>query len=98
MSRLHHAVEGYRLNEAVPESIVIHFETAKSLYLYALFVFRFYPLAGQQALASLEFAFREKFKMDVKSGQGRGKRVPRGLGNLLEAAIQLGFIPDEKFD
>ncbi len=94
-ARLRGSVEGYRLNGSVPENIVIHFETAKNLYLYALFASRFYSVAEQQAFASLEFALREKFKMELKSG--RVKRVPHGVGNLLEAAIESGFIPEEKF-
>jgi len=56
----HGAVIDYRLNSTVPEEVVVHFETAKNLYLYAWFVFRFYPVAEQQALASLEFALRER--------------------------------------
>jgi hypothetical protein len=33
----------FLLAEAVPHAIRVHFETAKNLYLYAWFVYRFYP-------------------------------------------------------
>lgn len=56
----HAAVSGFELTLAVPLDIRVHFETAKNLYLYAWFVYRFYPAAEQQALATLEFALRER--------------------------------------
>jgi hypothetical protein len=56
----HGAIRDFVLNPAVPNSIMVHFETAKNLYLYAWFVYRFYPVAEQQALTALEFALREK--------------------------------------
>ena len=56
----HAAVSGFELTLAVPLDIRVHFETAKNLYLYAWFVYRFYPVAEQQALATLEFALRER--------------------------------------
>jgi len=56
----HAAVSGFELTLAAPLKVRIHFETAKNLYLYAWFVYRFYPVAEQQALATLEFALRER--------------------------------------
>src|SRR6266508_6112482 len=61
------AVAYFVLNASVPEAVAIHFETAKNLYFYAWFVFRFYPLAEQQALGSLEFALRERQPEFVKN-------------------------------
>lgn len=92
----HEAIFRFSLNSTVPNEITIHFETAKNLYLYAWFVFRFYPVAEQQALASLEFALRERlinFVQDFtlkhpKSG------VP-GLSKLLSHAKEIGLIQNE---
>lgn len=56
----HADVSRFELTLAVPLDIRVHFETAKNLYLYAWFVYRFYPVAEQQALATLEFALRER--------------------------------------
>lgn len=50
----------YQLNDSVPHAVRVHFETAKNLYLYAWFVYRFYPVAEKHALATLEFALRER--------------------------------------
>jgi hypothetical protein len=55
----HSWVAAYRLDRNIPEAIRIHFETAKNLYLYAWFVYRFHNVAEQQALTTLEFALRE---------------------------------------
>jgi hypothetical protein len=88
------AIACFSLNDTVPEGIAIHFETAKNLYLYAWFVFRFYPVSEQQALASLEFALRERFSDFVKAQSGT-----RGLGlkKLLTHAIEKGYIRNELF-
>jgi hypothetical protein len=88
------AVACFKLNETVPIDVVIHFETAKNLYLYAWFVFRFYPVSEQQALASLEFALRERFPEFVKANfRKRGF----GLKKLLNHAIVNGHVRNELF-
>ncbi|MDH2915827.1 MAG: hypothetical protein PXX77_03020 [Gallionella sp.] len=90
----HSAVDRFRLNESVPSRVAIHFETAKNLYLYAWFVFRFYPVSEQQALASLEFALRERFPGFVEEHSGK-----RGFGlkKLLNHAIENGYVRNEMF-
>ncbi len=90
----HSAIACFKLNETVPASVAIHFETAKNLYLYAWFIFRFYPVAEQQALASLEFALRERFSEFVKEHSGK-----RGFGlkKLLSHAIENNYIRNELF-
>lgn len=60
LAERHQRIGLYQLNESVPYSVRVHFETAKNLYLYAWFVYRFYPVAEKQALATLEFALRER--------------------------------------
>lgn len=51
-------ISNFILNSTVPKSISTHFETAKNLYLYSWHVYRFYPVAEQQAFATLEYALR----------------------------------------
>ncbi len=88
------AIACFVLNDAVPKNVAIHFETAKNLYLYAWFVFRFYPVAEQHALTSLEFALRERFPDFVKEYSGR-----RGFGLkiLLSHAIKNNYVRNELF-
>lgn len=57
----HEAVVEIVLHQNVPENIRIQFETTKNLYLYAWFVFRFYPVAELHAYTCLEFALRMRF-------------------------------------
>lgn len=52
-------VSRYVLTDKVPYAVRVHFETAKNLYLYAWFVYRFHPVAEKHVLATLEFALRE---------------------------------------
>lgn len=94
----HQAISKFCLNQDVPEVIRVHFETAKNLYLYAWFVFRFYPVAEQQALASLEFALRIYLKEFVERyvASNRFGHEP-GLGTLLKEAIKQQVIRNEAF-
>lgn len=71
----------------------MHFETAKNLYLYSWFVYRFYPVAEQQALTSLEFALRER--LPPLEDTPKGKPRTEGLALRLQRARKLGFIRNE---
>ncbi|MFM0159704.1 hypothetical protein [Paraburkholderia sediminicola] len=84
------------LGSGVPESVRVHFETAKNLYAYAWFVFRFHAVAEQQALASLEFALRERLTAEVVRNPLKGRRRPRGLSAWLEEARIRGVITNER--
>lgn len=78
------------LSSAVPPEIRVHFETAKNLFLYAWFVYRFHPVAEQQVLASLEFALRERLKGEKDSASRRS-----GLSALLKTAQIRGLIRND---
>lgn len=82
----HEDVSQFELTLAVPLDIRVHFETAKNLYLYAWFVYRFYPVAEQQALATLEFALRERLApLFPDFCSSAAKRLP-GLSALFAKA------------
>lgn len=98
LSDQHQAISRFCLNQDVPEVIRVHFETAKNLYLYAWFVFRFYPVAEQQALASLEFALRLCLKEFVEEYVAKHRKGQEpGLGSLLRHAIKQKIIRNEAF-
>lgn len=88
------AIDTFRSNPAVPETIQIHFETAKNLYLYAWFAYRFHVVAEQQALATLEFALRERLT-DAGAIQRDADWVP-GLKKLMGLAVNHGLIANER--
>jgi hypothetical protein len=92
------AVACFQLNQTVPESVKIHFETAKNLYLYAWCVFRFYPVAEQQVFSALELALRERQPDFVRQYIERHPRsFEPGLGALLNSAIKNGLLRNEIF-
>lgn len=94
----HADVASFVLNSTVPEAIAIHFETAKNLYLYAWFVYRFYPVAEQQALGTLEFALRERQPEFVRQYKARHRRkMEPSLRALLEHAIKERLVRNEAF-
>ena len=80
------AVSGFVLTLNVPLDIRVHFETAKNLYLYAWFVYRFYPVAEQQALATLEFALRERLALLFPDRFGSSTKQGSSLSRLLKSA------------
>ncbi|OAJ60557.1 hypothetical protein A6V36_01825 [Paraburkholderia ginsengiterrae] len=90
-------VAAFSLSTTVPRSIQVHFETAKNLYAYAWFVYRFFPVAEQQALTSLEFALRERLAAEVAQSSRVGVRHPRGLKNLLKEARDRGLVSNDRF-
>lgn len=90
-------VASFELDTRVPHPIRIHFETAKNLYAYAWFVYRFYPVAEQQALTSLEFALRERLAVEVAQSSRVGTRLPRGLKNLLAEARKRELVSNDRF-
>lgn len=83
------------LSSAVPLEVRVHFETAKNLFLYAWFVYRFHPVAEQQALASLEFALRERLAPPKGENGDAGGRS--GLSALLKRAQASGLVGNDAF-
>jgi hypothetical protein len=93
----HSWIAQYALSDTVPRHVKVSFETAKNLYLYAWFVFRFYTVAEQHALATLELALRARFPAEIEElFTSKGKRPP-GLKTLLQYAKDCGVLANEKF-
>lgn len=92
LSEQHADISGFELTQAVPLDIRVHFETAKNLYLYAWFVYRFYPVAEQQALATLEFGLRARLAMSYPDLYGPNSRWIPGLSKMLETVRKDGLI------
>lgn len=88
----HDAIREFVLNESVPYDVRIHFETAKNLYLYAWFAYRFYPVAEQQALVSLEFGLRERLALSYPYKCGPASKWFPSLAKMLETARKDGLI------
>lgn len=96
----HHAdIARFQLSAEVPKDVAIQYETAKNIYLYAWYVYRFYPVAQQQALACLEMGLRERFSGTLPPGYGRKNRSNERptLAPLLRYAIDQGLIRNEGF-
>ncbi|MBI4005513.1 MAG: hypothetical protein HY356_02490 [Gammaproteobacteria bacterium] len=91
----HKSISRYILKKTVPEDVAIQFETSKNLYLYAWFVYRFYPVAELHAFTCLELALKERYRDEFKD---IGKDVEwLGLKKLLMHAIKQGHIKNEGF-
>ncbi len=99
-------VSHIRLNATVPKVIVTQLETAKNLYLYAWFIYRFYPVAEHQTFACLELALRVRYGKELpasyfpqskKSKTKELKPKQPSLRPLLRYAIDKGDIKNEGF-
>lgn len=82
----HQAINEFVLNESVPHDVLVHFETAKNLYLYAWFVYRFFPVAEKHVLATLEFALRERLALLYPEQYGSGAEWVPGMSKMLKQA------------
>jgi hypothetical protein len=88
-------ISEYVLHAGAPQEIVLQFETARNVYLYAWFVYRFYPVAEHLSLACLELALRERLKEEIRTGKIKGKRPT--LYPLLKYAVDHGLVKNEGF-
>lgn len=86
------------LHEHVPDDVRIQFDTTRNLYLYAWFVYRFYPVARMHAYTTLEYALRERFEGEVVDAGTRERRHGPGLRELLNYASQTGHVRNEHFE
>jgi hypothetical protein len=91
----HEQISAFALHGGVPQEIVLQYKTARNVYLYAWFVYRFYPVAEHQALACLELALRERLKEEIRTGKIKGKRPT--LRPLLDYAVAHGLVKNEGF-
>lgn len=92
----HHAcVDRLKLANSVPESLIVQFETAKNLYLYAWFVYRFFPVAEHHALNVLELALRTRFPVLPKKYWDKSWKPT--LRPLLKFAVNSGAVVNEGF-
>ncbi|MFJ3059018.1 hypothetical protein [Herbaspirillum sp. NPDC087042] len=85
-------INSFSLTSSVPQSVQVHFETAKNLYLYAWFVYRFHMVAEQYAFSTLELALRERL---IESGLISSNRLP-GLSGMLKLAHSKSMITNER--
>jgi hypothetical protein len=76
------------LNSTVPEDIRTGFDTARNLYLYSWFVYRFLTVAELQAYAAFEYALGKRIENESAG------RV-RGLNNRFDFAIKKGWLRAE---
>lgn len=93
----HSEVTELNLHKDVPDDIRIQFETTKNLYLYAWFVYRFYPVAKHHAYACLELALRERFEPEMLAAGEKKREFGPGLKRLLTYAVKEGHLKDENF-
>jgi hypothetical protein len=97
----HHAeIAPITLITEVPEKVRIQFDTARNLFVYAWFAYRFFPVAEHQALTCLELGLRERFGAEcakaLKLKWPRLKRPPM-LADLLKYAHETGHLRGERF-
>ncbi|MDH5571704.1 MAG: hypothetical protein OEY89_08065, partial [Gammaproteobacteria bacterium] len=75
---------------------IVQFETAKNIYLYAWYVYRFFTVAEHQALTCLELSLREKLLDKVPKSYYPRSEKPM-LRTLLRYAIDNSLIRNEGF-
>lgn len=97
LEKQHELISCISLSSNVPEKIKIQFETAKNIYLYSWFVYRFYPVAESQALVCLELALLRRFSDEIPKEEYYPDSEKPTFRPLLRYAINGGFITNEGF-
>jgi hypothetical protein len=77
------------LNESAPDELKRNFNRAKNLSLYAWFVYDFHQVAEMDAISTLEMALKTRFEQE-------SKKIPRGLKNLYNRAVEQGWIREQR--
>lgn len=93
----HSAIAAITLSPGVPLNVAIQFETARNLYLYAWYVYRFYMVAATQALSTLELGLRERLPSRLPEPYQRVRQENATLAGLIGYAIDQGLIRNEGF-
>jgi hypothetical protein len=82
---LHKRVAELVLNSTVPEDVRTSFDTARNLYLYSWFVYRFLTVAELQAYAAFEYALGKRIEVENIGHI-------HGLKRRFDFAIQKGWL------
>lgn len=100
LAQRHADLNSIALVEAVPEPIREHFNTGKSLLLYAWFVYRFIPVAELHVYSTVEMALRERTTREGRPMRldRRGRGLPWKFSELLQMAVKERWIVDDGFD
>jgi len=88
LADLHHRMSGVTVNSSAPQDVRTAFDTARNLFLYSWFVYRFVTVAELQAYAALEFALGRRIEIDKLS-------EVRGLARRFDLAIKRGWLRAE---
>jgi hypothetical protein len=91
-------VEPLSLSIAVPAPTRILWNTARNLYVYSWFVWRFEPVAELYGYAALENALRERCIRENSFPKTRNKKPVYNLASLLKHALSENWINVESLD
>jgi hypothetical protein len=95
------SVNSFVLEDAVPDKVQSHFNTAKNVLLYTWFAYGFYPVAELYVLSALELALRvrigEEGLKELKKQLRKQHKQP-GMRSFIEHAVAKGWIKNEDFE
>jgi len=95
----YHDIAKCKLNDYVPEDIVIHFETAKNILLYSWYSYRLTMPAKMHLISTVEFSLRERtLKEGIEKVGDRSRKTEKAmLSDLFNLAITQGWINSVDF-
>jgi hypothetical protein len=92
-------IEPLFLSKAVPVETLILWNTARNLYVYSWFIWRFMPVAELYGYAALENALRQRCAKEDSFPQAKNKKRPSyQLAPLLKHAFNKGWIDVESLE
>ena len=91
----HQLIDGYRLHEGVPITVVQHFENARNTWLYAFFSYRLLHVALMQLHVAGEVAIKERARLE---GINLTSKKANTLEKLLDIALERRWLLDANFE
>ena len=87
----HNSIDGIEVSDYVPENIRVEISKAKNVLLFSWFQYSMSTVATLQIYTTLEFALKEKFKLEEGREPSRS-----GMKRLLKTVFQKGWLDIDK--
>ncbi|MDX8388169.1 MAG: hypothetical protein R8M46_06500 [Ghiorsea sp.] len=99
IERMHEHVSKYKLDEDIPIDIRIKFDTARNLYVYSWYAYRFNNIAQHELFLCLELGLRELFLAELPNKKEYKNRFGETtLDKLLSYAVDFKYLKNEDFE
>jgi len=96
IEKMHRHISQFSLSNEVPIDVQIKFDTARNLYIYSWYVYRFANIAEHQLFICLEFGLRELFLEELPK-KYKNRYGDTSIEKLLRYIVDFGYLENKDF-